>query len=249
LTHKQQFIEFLQTLTGSVVVFGQEIHLTIAYKELSFIFLEFNQVTQSYPIVQSTSIIIFEDQWLHKGEIVQSRIKALLGKTTRVHGRKTKVRRIDQATANTFLKENHLQGALQAKFRYGLYLGLDLVSVALFNSGRNMPRLGPNYRSYELTRYATDKGMHIVGGLNKLLQAFVGEHAPSDIMTYTDLAWGKGVGFQKIGFQEKDILRPNTMYLNSYTLERYSIQQAKGLESTLVPIQTLGSMKLIKYQP
>jgi hypothetical protein len=247
LTNIQSFIEFLQALNGSVVVFGEQISISLGGKTIELTFLAFNSKTGAYPLdLKADSILIYEDQWCHKPEIIKSRIKALLGLTEGIHGRKTKAQRIDQATAKAFLEIHHLQGAIAGKFRYGLYAKDTLVAVACFAAGRNVPKIGPNYRSYELIRYATSCDKHVVGGLDKLLNAFVKENNPSDIMTYCDLAWGQGEGFQKLGFEVVATLDSVVNYLNVNTLQRFSMQQAKGLESSLQKILTSGSLKLLR---
>ena len=58
-----------------------------------------------------SAIVLWEDSWVKKMEIVKSRILSILGYLHRIPGRLTKVRRIDKSTAISFLESNHLQAA------------------------------------------------------------------------------------------------------------------------------------------
>src|SRR5690606_12768987 len=103
-----------------------------------------------------------------------------------IHGRQTVVARIDKGIALAFLAENHLQVAIPGKYRYGLLDEGELVSVAIFSGGRRMREQAPNYRSFELIRFCHKAGYRVVGGLSKLLKAFIQDFHPNDSMTYAE---------------------------------------------------------------
>ena len=148
-------------------------------------------------------IHLWEDVARQKPDVVASRLRALAGESVRIPARLTQARRIDKPTAMAFLEQNHLQVALAAKYKYGLWLpkryfrvlppdflvaqtpNADefLVAVATFSQPRNIPRNGQLFRSYELVRFANRLNCTVVGGLDKLLSAFVIEHHPDDMMT------------------------------------------------------------------
>ncbi|MCD8541093.1 MAG: hypothetical protein LRY55_16050 [Leadbetterella sp.] len=67
-------------------------------------------------------IVIWEDQWQFREEIVRSRVLSKLGLLERVAGRLCEVRRITRPMADDFLEKNHLQGAAASKTKYGLFL-------------------------------------------------------------------------------------------------------------------------------
>ncbi len=153
-------------------------------------------------------IIILESQWLNKQIIIKSRIVSILGKVISIHGRKTKFVRIDKQKAEDFLNENHLQGYVSSKLKYGLYFQNELIAVATFSAGRKMKNMPEKYRSFELIRFANKLGYRVVGGLSKLIMGFLNEREVGDVMTYVDRAWGQGKGFEKIGFVKKGELPP-----------------------------------------
>ena len=77
-------------------------------------------MTDAFGARQRTLVHLWEDQWDEYPQIVRSRLLAKLGRSARVMARKTEARRIDAATADAFLLENHLWGSTKARYRYGL---------------------------------------------------------------------------------------------------------------------------------
>ena len=100
-------------------------------------------------------------------------------------------------------------------------------------------------RSFELIRFATLQGYVVVGGMNKLLKAFIKEHQPDDIMSYADRDWSDGRSYDKLGFTKNENNLPQSFYINLKTLERSSI--SLPLEDEYLKIFNTGSIKYIKY--
>ncbi len=215
-------------------------------------------------------IHLWEDVYLSKKILVESRILAILGIFTRLHGRHCIVKRIDKPTADNFLKNNHLQGEVSAKLRYGLFLKPQyierfgmvvcgdtdngsskitvplLIAVATFSGGRTMKmgeRIGT--RSYELIRFASLQGHVVVGGMDKLLKAFSEEHQPDDIMTYADRDWSDGRSYDKLGFTKIENSSPQIFYIDLNTSERLPINWLT--DHNHLKIFNAGSIKFIKY--
>ena len=182
-------------------------------------------------------IIIYEFQWINNQQIIKSRIESIFDKSISIHGRKTKFVRIDKAQAEMFLTENHLQGYVSAKLKYGLFLpaGLsekeELVAVATFSAGRKKKEMLENLRSFELIRFANKSGFRVIGGLSKLLNGFFKNHNVGDIMTYVDAAWSDGAGYQKLGFVTQGFLEPFNIFEKNNSNE--------------IPVWNAGSLKLV----
>jgi len=216
-------------------------------------------------------IHLWEDVYLSKTDLVKSRILTMLGNFTRLHARHCFIERIDKPTADNFLEINHLQGSVKAKFKYGLFLKPQyierfigsivcedtdngnskitvplLIAVATFSGGRTM-KIGnrADTRSFELIRFATLQGYVVVGGMNKLLKAFIKEHQPDDIMSYADRDWSDGRSYDKLGFTKNENNLPQSFYINLKTLERSSINLP--IEVEYLKIFNTGSIKYIKY--
>lgn len=215
-------------------------------------------------------IHLWEDVYLAKQELVASRILANLGKFTRLHARHCLIERIDKPTADKFLENNHLQGSVKAKFKYGLFLKpqyvdrfIDnivslndsvntdnnlfkrtepkLIAVATFSGGRTM-KVGERVgtRSYELIRFASLQGYVVVGGMDKLLKAFTKEHEPDDIMSYIDRDWSDGRSYLKLGFLKVGELTPLCFVIDESTHQRLMTNE------NYYQIINAGSFKFLK---
>ena len=215
-------------------------------------------------------IHLWEDIYLSKTNLVESRILTMLGSFTRLHARHCFIERIDKPAADNFLEINHLQDSVKAKFKYGLFLkpqyierffggvvcgdtdnGIQasqpkLIAVATFSGSRTM-KIGERAgtRSFELIRFATLKGHVVVGGMDKLLKAFIKEHQPNDIMSYADRDWSDGRSYEKLGFTKIENTSPQSFYLNPTSQLRFSMNELTKDED--LKIFNTGSIKYIKY--
>ena len=161
-----------------------------------------------------TIIHLHQDVWLDKLEIVQCRLLAKLGRTPhRIFARKTIAKRINSVTAMAFLQQHHLWGPTKAKYYYGLFAitTQEQVAVATFSARRNILRNGVPHKSHELVRYCAKRDGTVVGGISKLLQAFIVDQQPDDIVTLVDRDWGPGSGWHPLGFQTVQIMHPLVM--------------------------------------
>lgn len=223
-------------------------------------------------------IHLWEDVWFSKKEVVQSRLRAAFGETQRIPARLTKVRRIDKPLLDEFIQKNHLQVATKAKYKYGLFLPKQyeriinttipfthsastaalirsfahseevLVAVASFSGGKNILRNQQTYRSFELIRFANLLNCTVVGGLDKLLKAFVKEIHPDDIMTYADRDWSDGGSYERLGFERLGSTSPQTFFVNPNTMERHYAERFEDskIPSDWIKIFNAGSWKFLK---
>ncbi len=219
-------------------------------------------------------VVVWEDLWHTKRDIVKSRLLAQLGQSHRIPGRLTQVHRLDRPTTSRFLQENHLQSPTLSKYSYGLFLparyfrvlpfpekyegrhdpeiGL-LVAVATFARPRNFLREHGIHRSFELVRFASLAYHTVVGGLDKLLKHFTKTHAPDDLMTYADLEWSSGLGYQKLGFEAQADTLPHTFWVDPSTMIRHEpwrlpagITLQNAAEKGFIEIKNAGSRKFVK---
>lgn len=170
-------------------------------------------------------IRIWEDIWYkHAAWIKKYFLYRKLG-TTSIFARDLRIIPISKEIANTFLEEEHLLGKVQAKSYFGLVVpphrqfrdisspyqleNQKLVGVAVFAKPMMMKEAGKEgQRSGELIRFCSILGTRIVGGLSKVLQFYHQEEKVDNIMTYIDLEWNRGEGYQSIGFQEVQVTPP-----------------------------------------
>lgn len=173
-------------------------------------------------LVESTGyrlIHINSDEWLHKRDIVKSRLLAILGKSDRIFARNTKLQEIP--FPKEFLEINHIQGAgAPTSINLGLFHDETMVAVMTFSR----PRFN-NDNDYELVRYCSLLNTTVVGGASKLLSYFNNNYIGS-IVSYSDKRWSTGNLYKKLGFKYSHTSPPNYRYHKSeYSLSRYQCQK------------------------
>lgn len=153
------------------------------------------------------------DQLFRTPKVVESKLQSLLGKSIRIHGRKTKVVSLTQSDIDAFMDQNHIHGRTKVKHKYGLETDGEL--VAAIGVGKKCPihRDGLKWQSMEVIRFCNKLHHTVVGGLDKLVQHVIKAHQPDDLMTSIDLDWGSGAGFERLGFVEERITAPKIFYL------------------------------------
>lgn len=157
-------------------------------------------------------IHIFEDEWIYKKEIVISRLKNVLGLTNnKIFARKCAVKEIDSKTKSKFLIENHIQGDAKSSTNLGLFHDGNLVSVMTFSKGRLATKGLKN--EYELVRFCNQLDTHVTGGASKLLNYFIRNFRPKEIISYADARWSDGNMYQKLGFELIRKSQPNYFYV------------------------------------
>ena len=78
------------------------------------------------------------------------------------------------------------------------------MAVATFSNARRWLKGGNVVRSHEWIRYASLEGTRVTGGMGKLLQTFIDDVHPDDVMTYADAAWPDGGEvYRLLGFKEE----------------------------------------------
>lgn len=115
-----------------------------------------------------------------------------------------------------------------------------LVAVASFSAGRPMKRdrgvkvedksgdkAGDKavVSSYEWVRYASVGSTRVVGGMGRLLNAFVEHERPQEVMSYADSDWDKGNAYLRLGFELIGKTPPVKFMVDPKTYERYSLKK------------------------
>lgn len=184
---------------------------------------EITKISGEYPL------IITEDRWHFRPEAIKARLLAHLQIFTQIYARNCEVRKIDKQTAAEFLAANHSYQDASCRYRYGLYLKRHtghnaghvdiaagtLVAVATFSNARKWVKGDKTIRSYEWTRYASLPGVRLSGGMGKLLNAFIEEVNPDDIMTYADLEWSQGKVYETLGFRMEGHKEPVSFIIDA----------------------------------
>lgn len=156
-------------------------------------------------------ITIFEDEWIHKQEIVKSKLLSILGKDNRkkIFARKTKIVSVSTKDKQKFFDQYHIQGTGPGSINIGLQYQNQLVACMSFIKQKN---------NHILNRYATST--IVVGGFSKLLTFFQHNNNWKQIISFADLRWSKGYLYEKTGFILNKTLSPDYYYVDIKNIKR-----------------------------
>ncbi len=170
-------------------------------------------------------LTIFESEWKYKQDIIKSMIISRLGLSKKIFARKCGVCEISNQTAKEFHLKNHINGFVNSSINIGLSYNGELVSVlSLMRS-----RFDKSFQ-YEISRFSSILGHNVVGGLGKLFSYFIKKYNPDSCVTYSDLRFGEGRSYEKVGFKYLTRTPPNYYYfkIGGYELEsRFKYQKSK----------------------
>ena len=172
---------------------------------------------------------IFENEWLNKRSIVESRIKNLLGVFDKiVYARKCEVKEVPSKDSFEFQNMNHIQGGVHSSVNIGLYYEDELISLMTFSK----PRFNKKY-DWELVRFCNKIGYHVPGAASRLLKHFERQYNSRSISSYADRRWSIGNLYSKFGFKPVPTSKPNYWYIVDGELESRVKYQKHKLNSIL----------------
>lgn len=187
---------------------------------------------------ESYLIFIWFDLWANKPNIILSKLTHLLGLSTKLHARKTKVELVSKSDCEAFFLANHLNQPVIGYKRIGLSIQNELVALASFAKRR---KFRDGSYSAELLQFSTINNHHINGGLSKIIKHFTKSHPIDSLMTYIDLDWSTGDKFEKIGFEIE-----SQRHFVYFELEPQN-NQRRVTSNTNAPIFNTGSQKALIY--
>jgi hypothetical protein len=189
-------------------------------------------------------IHIFEDEWFEFKDVIKSKLKILLNKTSdiiKVHGRKCQIKEISQKEFDGFCRQYHLQKTTISKFKYGAFYENTLVSVIGLNKKSiSKGKHHLNDDSIELTRFCVKSNFIVHGIFNKFINFFKRNTEYKKIITYMDLRWSdsnKNI-YLTSNFNFSKKTPPNYWYMKNYKnrLHRYNFTKHRlvkmGCDST-----------------
>ncbi len=200
---------------------------------------------------------VIEDRWRGNAVAVKARIRAHSRIFRQVYARNCEVRRIDKPAAAAFLEKCHSYGDASCRYRYGLFVKRstgekggastsgEMVAVAEFSSARKWLKDNGYVRSYEWVRYASLPGVRVTGGMGKLLDAFVEQVKPDDVMTYADLEWSDGGAYRSLGFELDGRKDPVVFAIDPVNWSRTALKPPYEADGRLF-YKNFGSLKYRK---
>ena len=164
---------------------------------------------------------IFSDEWAYQKEIVKSRLRAILGKTsTRMDARKLQLDySVSTVETANFLNENHIQRNVFAKNTVAIGLrdsSGNLISIMTFGE-RSLGGRTAN-EQLELLRFCNKLNTTVRGAASRLLKAFFTyyEVSATELITFADIRWSNILDtfYTKIGFTFDTIIKPSYYYVH-----------------------------------
>ncbi len=245
---EKKLCDFIESLgfhveTNTKLLDGMEIDIFIPEKNIGF---EFNGLfwhndlkkAKTYHISKLNIaegkgiklIQIFEDEWDFQRNIVESRIKNILGiiNSPKIYARKCSVRIIPSHQAKQFCIENHIQGYAPAAIKLGLFFNDILVSVMTFST--LSPAKGQTRQKdhWELSRFCSLVNCSVVGGASKLFSFFIKNHSPGLILSFADKRWSTGNIYNILGFNKQKDTNIGYWYISDgKRIHRYALRKTK----------------------
>jgi len=145
---------------------------------------------------------VFSDEWKNKQEIIKSMLLHRLHKSpNKIYARRCIIKEVSVEERRNFFNKTHISGDTGARVCYGLYHDNLLVACLSLR----VPMQNKNNK-IEISRYACELNTNVVGGLSKLLKKakkYSKDNGFSGIMTYVDMRFGVGKGYEETGFKFK----------------------------------------------
>jgi hypothetical protein len=179
-------------------------------------------------------IQIWEHELHSRPNVIFDRLAHVLGLHSKsVGARKCKLIKVDQSSARSFLNDHHLQGYVPTPHMWGLALDGELQCLASFVKNRFNKKA-----DYELARYCVKAASNVQGGLSRLLHHAQKELGFGSLLSYSNLNWGAGDGYEKVGFELDHISVPNYWYFKGVNDVRSRHQFQKHKIKHLAPGNT-----------
>lgn len=174
-------------------------------------------------------ITVYEDEWNNKRQIVESRIRGILGlHLDSFMARKMEIREVETSEARKFLLDNHLQGVDTSSIKIGLYSADELIQIATFKKS-NMVK-GGNGLSWELSRLCSKLNTRVQGGASKLIKNFQSNFNKGyPLISYADSRWSDGDLYSKLGFKYDGSSAPSYWYTKDYRIRNHRSKYMKHL--------------------
>jgi hypothetical protein len=146
---------------------------------------------------------IWEDEWVFKQDIVKSIITNKLKKSEEtIYARKCMVKNIeDKELIENFLNNNHIEGYIESDINIGILHKDVLVGLMTFKKYKN--------NTFEILRFCIKTNTNVIGAASKLFTYFKRTHRYKTIITYTDFRLFNGKVFEKLGFTNTNLSKPN----------------------------------------
>jgi len=153
-------------------------------------------------------ITIYETEWLERPQTIRRLLRAATGNLRgKLMARKCDLQKVSHADAKVFYDKYHPQGGSGYGEHYGLYWKGALVACMRFTLGGNDRGRAAKDRQWTLSRYATR--LSIAGAASRLFKAFVKEHQPESVKSFSDNRLFSGNMYEQLGFDLAETVGPD----------------------------------------
>lgn len=177
-------------------------------------------------------IHIWEDDWVNKNDLVISMLKNKLGISEhKIGARECEIKEVSSKDSRLFLDENHLQGAINSKYKFGLYHNNELVALMTFGNLRKAVGMSSDKTTCELYRYCVKQNWIVQGGASKLFKYAVDKlksEGFEKILTFAKRDWSNGNLYRNLGFNYIETTVPGYFWIDTHLtrLNRYSCRKS-----------------------
>ncbi len=152
-------------------------------------------------------LTVYESEWLERPHAIKRLVRNALGRQMgKLMARKCVLLPVGQSDATQFFEAYHPQGGGGYGQHYGLWHGGKLVACMRFTFGSN-DRGAHADRVWTLSRYATR--VSVTGGASRLFSAFVTEHKPDSVKSFSDNRYFTGGMYEQLGFVLEEVSSPD----------------------------------------
>lgn len=153
-------------------------------------------------------ITVYETEWLENPRAVKRLLRNAIGKSKgRVMARKCVLQKVSNPDARAFYDRFHPQGGAGSGEHYGLFWNGKLLACMRFNYGANDRGAGASNRVWTLGRYATR--VTVPGGASRLFKAFLAEHKPPEVKSFSGNRFFSGAMYLQLGFRLEEDVAPD----------------------------------------
>jgi hypothetical protein len=143
-----------------------------------------------FNLININLVVIYIDDWFEKFDVLDSRIRNLLGLNIKIGARECDLRILDDnKLVYDFMDKYHIQGGINSGIKLGLFHKGELVSIMTFGKlRRNLGSVSKDGH-WELLRFCTKSGITVVGSANRFFNFFIKNYKPLYILSYADRCW------------------------------------------------------------
>lgn len=153
-------------------------------------------------------ITIYETDWKENPRAIKRLLRNAIGKSKgRLMARKCELRKVTNKEAAVFYDRYHPQGGSGHGEHYALFWKGKMVACMRFVLGANDRGAGAANRVWTLGRYATR--VNVAGAASRLFKAFVAEHNPPEVKSFSDNRLFGGGMYEKLGFVLEENVAPD----------------------------------------